>query len=67
MVPVVFTIIEKWKDATISTRITAMGVNSAITLLDPTLVANNPVAVIMNGALGNVVSEVGFSHLVARV
>ena len=32
-VMVVFTIIEKWKDATISTRITAMGVHSAITLL----------------------------------
>lgn len=36
-------------------------------LTDPALVANNPVAVIMNGALGNVVSEVGFGHLVARV
>lgn len=36
-------------------------------LTNPTLVTDRIVAVVMHLALGNVVSEIGFSHLVARV
>lgn len=36
-------------------------------LTNPTLVTNDKVAVVVQLALGNVVSEIGFSHLVARV
>jgi len=64
---IVFAIIDKWKYAAISGRIAAMCVHSAIALLNPTLVTDHKVAVVMNLALGNVVSEIGFSHLVARI
>ena len=36
-------------------------------LTDPAFVGNNVTAIIIHGALGNVVLEVGFGHLVARV
>ena len=36
-------------------------------LTNPTLVTDHIVAVVSHLALGNVISEIGFSHLVARV
>jgi len=64
---ILFAFVDKWKYTAVSGRIAAMCVHSAIALLNPTLVTDYIVAVVSHLALGNVISEIGFSHLVARV
>jgi len=55
------------KHAAIPVGIPAMCVHSAFTIFDPALVGNHKSSIIIHFTLSNVVPEIGFSDLVARV
>jgi len=61
------TIVPEGKCAALTGGISAIGVYTTLTSLDPALVSNDKTPVIIHCTFGNIVLEIRFSHLVAGI